>query len=83
MNYNELSRYLDVHYEIVMYITISIEAGAGPFFDRIEKEQGKAGLYKVAKEWTDNFLMKHQDFNQDQLEDLVLDFASKNETKHY
>ena len=60
-----LNEYLEVHYDIVEYITEHLTAWRGDdnwsVILKRHEQQGRCGMYELAKEWTDDFMKKYKD----------------------
>lgn len=52
------SDYLEIHFEIVNYISFKIDDGV---VGTTQMMEGQGGLYELAEEWSDEFYELHKD----------------------
>lgn len=60
MNFpNGLTNYLETYFEVVSYITLSLDIDTTiqsvTIFHEVQETQGRVGLYTLAKRWTNDF----------------------------
>ncbi len=57
----DLTAYLETHFEIVQFITRKENESSDNIVKRTASDSGTGGLYELAKKWTDEFEAKYKD----------------------
>jgi hypothetical protein len=78
----DLVEYLEIHYEVVSHFNATEDNEMCAAY-QVRESKGMGGLYELAKEWTDEFIIQHKetDFNDVDWVDNFENFLTEQENK--